>query len=415
VTALPPEQGTGLLLVAALRATGDPQTLVFVGTNPTTGKSWGHAVVAYAYDAAAGRFLVYDNNFPGEVVTLAWSPLGGFGAYSKAAAYPSAPSGFGFESFSSVMSAADYASFYLGAENGWTSSDYNTITIEAPAPDASGTATVGSEDPVEVLGTVSQGLRPAKYVGYFLNGGKMNREAVRADGSFLLPIPLSELATGTNTLWLVATDDAQSWFGAYAGFAEVRLRLGTFFVNLGFETGDFTGWDHETHTWHAATPGSYVPEKSAVVGASSDAIAGSLATVNVGSHAARVNNADDSWHISTVSQAATVPTGQTTELRFYWAAVLEDPDHDPADQPYLDIRVVDEASGATLYQRHFYANDPSYSGWQSFQGGSWKAIPWQVAIVDLSGAAGHDVRIVVTAADCALGGHGGYVYLDGDE
>jgi hypothetical protein len=106
--------------------------------------------------------------------------------------------------------------------------------------------------------------------------------------------------------------------------------------------------------------------------------------------------------------------------RLYWAAILEDPQHDSANQPYVDVVVTDNTTGTILYSKHFYTNDPSYSGWRvisgsSYGSGDWKSIPWQIVTVDVSSAAGHQIRLKVTAADCGYGGHGGYVYLDGDE
>ena len=68
-----------------------------------------------------------------------------------------------------------------------------------------------------------------------------------------------------------------------------------------------------------------------------------------------------------------------------------------------------------LYFKRFITNDPSYSGWLGYSGGSWKAIDWQTVIIPVGTRKGHRIRITVEAADCAYGGHGGYAYIDGDE
>jgi hypothetical protein len=133
----------------------------------------------------------------------------------------------------------------------------------------------------------------------------------------------------------------------------------------------------------------------------------------VGNQSARINNSDNNYHISSASQTATVPNAANPQAKFYWAAVLEDPQHDPSEQPYVDVTVTDDA-GATLYSKHFYTNDPAYPGWLIF--GNWKAIPWQTITLGFAQAdAGHQITVKVTAADCGYGGHGGYLYLDGDE
>ena len=76
-----------------------------------------------------------------------------------------------------------------------------------------------------------------------------------------------------------------------------------------------------------------------------------------------------------------------------------------------------ETTNTVLYSKHFYSNDPAYSGWRTVNFGwsNWQIIQWQPVLVDLSNAIGHNVTITITAADCAYGGHGGYAYFDGDE
>jgi hypothetical protein len=137
--------------------------------------------------------------------------------------------------------------------------------------------------------------------------------------------------------------------------------------------------------------------------------------VYFGNSAARVNYSDGGYQISTISQTATVPDMINPTLEFYWAAVLEDPSHAADFQPYVDIIVTDDSTGSEIYHKHFYSNDPSYSGWISLIGGSWKGIPWQKVQFDMSNSIGNVVTIRVEAADCGLGAHGGYVYVDGIE
>jgi hypothetical protein len=42
-----------------------------------------------------------------------------------------------------------------------------------------------------------------------------------------------------------------------------------------------------------------------------------------------------------------------------------------------------------------------------------KYTDWQVQNLDVSSRLGHDVCLIVLAADCTLGGHGGYAYVGG--
>jgi len=414
------DDNTGLLLITTMKITKSPQTFLFRGDN------FGHAVTVYNYDVATGKFYIYDNNFPNEEVTVDWNLLTGFSNYSKAAAYPQINK-FGFEAYSSVFEAKEFETLYEGAESGWSSSKFQTINISSPSLDANNTATVTDPNNVTVTGTVTGDIGTAKYLVYNVNGtnglgGQL--VTVDSDGSFSFTI--ANLALASNSIMIMTTDDAKDATrripNAYAGFKEITIKVQgqTFFTNLGFETGDFTGWSHETHTWKNTTPGSFTPEKSGIESSGSDPIDTTIQKVYKGNYSARVNNHDGDYHISSVSQSATVPNVTNPQLRFYWAAVLEDPHHDAANQPYIDIVVTDDTAGSTLYSKHFYTNDPSYSGWRIISGsrygyGEWKTIPWQVVNVDASGAKGHQITIKVIAADCGYGAHGGYVYLDGDE
>jgi hypothetical protein len=416
---------TGALLIATMKITGAPQIFLFRGAN------FGHAVLVYGYDATKKQFLIYDNNFPGENVTVEWDSTkatGGFSNYSKAAAYDPITK-YGFEAFSSAFDITEFNTLWAGIEGGWPSSKFQTISVTAPAltnDEATITTAPDVKNPLKVTGTVSGGIANAKYLVVQLNGTKAQGTSgvlitLGAGGTFSFNI--NSLPLATNSIMLMSTDDAKDATrytpNAYAGFKQFTIKVKgvNFFTNLGFETGDFTAWKSEQHTW--SDPTQIIPSpKSAIVGVGADPISGGD-MVYKGAHAARVNNSDSSYHISTVSQSATVPAGVANpELRFYWSAVLEDPDHPPEYQAYVDVLVTDDTAGVTLNHEHFYSYDPSYSGWETFTyfGSTWRRIPWQMKIISLSSAqAGHIITLKVTGADCGYGAHGGYVYVDGDE
>lgn len=420
---------TGLALITALKLSG-PVTFLMADAWP--GVRSGHATVVFKYDA--GKFYVYDNNFPGEAATIDWGPDGTgtyhFSSYTKNAGYSPPFAQFAFIGMSDVAEPGRYRALYEGAKTGWSGADskFNTIAITSAVDSHGNALTAGadgkydlvSSDAVTLKGTVSGGLRPAKLVRWSVAGGAKRNAAIAADGSFTIALPT--LTAAQSAVMLVATDDPADAWNAYAGFKEVtvRVRGHGFFVNAGFETGAFDGWTHETHTWDDPTPGSFTPEKSAIVGAGMDPIATTIPMVYSGHSSARVNNEDDSYHISSVTQSAVVPAVANPTIHFYWAAVLEDPSHDPANQPYVDVVVTEQdrttQAVTTKYKAHFYSADPSYSGWMSFDEGEWKAINWQpITIAFDSASVGNTVTLTVLAADCGFGAHGGYLYLDGDE
>ena len=146
--------------------------------------------------------------------------------------------------------------------------------------------------------------------------------------------------------------------------------------------------------------------------------AASLSVVYNGLNALRINNWDNGYHVSVATQTATIPATTSGTIRFAWAAVLEDPAHAKEDQPFVEVTVVDKDANKTLYRKHFFSGDPAYSGWIPMTASYtptfvlWNIIPWQQVTVDISSAVGHNVELRVIASDCALGGHGGYAYLD---
>ena len=274
----------------------------------------------------------------------------------------------------------------------------------------------------ETLVSAAVDISGRPYLVYNVNGTSgLGGQLVTLDSSGNFSFTIPNLPLASNSIMFMSTDDAKDATrmvpNAYAGFKEITIKIPgqTFFTNFGFETGDFTGWTHETHTWQNSTPDSYKPEKSDIESNGTDPIEPTIVKTYVGNYSARINNQDNSYHISSASQSATVPSVTNPQLKFYWDAVLEDPQHDAAHQPYVDIKVTDDTAGTTLYYKHFYTNDPQYSGWIPALGGSWKVIPWQVVNIDVSNAIGNQITITVLAADCGYGGHGGYVYLDGDE
>lgn len=414
---------TGLQLINAMNVTHMPQIMLIRGTG-AGGKKFATAVLVFKFDAVNGKFSIYDPNFPSETVFVDFSVANGFSNYTKANAYPGPIDEYCFDALSSLLSPHQFEQYYQAAEFGFIDSattpgpDFMTMLLTAPTVDANNVATiVDLVNPVQVSGTTAGNNLNPKFVAYYINGGAKHLVNINPNGTFDFLLQQSDLPNALNSLIMIATNDPRQEWNGFAGYLAISVKKQgvNFFTNLGFETGDFTAWTHETHTWQNSTPGSFQPEKSAISTIGADPIATTLLLPYAGTYACRVNNQDNSYHISSVSQTAVVPNVPNPQLQFYWAAVLEDPQHDPSIQPYVDIVVTDDTSATVLYQKHYFANDPSYSGWLPFLGGSWKAIAWQVAFVDVSSAQGHSITIRVEGADCGAGGHGGYVYLDGDE
>ncbi len=426
------ENTVAISLIQQLTVTKQAQLLV-MGKGSTGKWTDGQAVAVYAYDGANQRFKYYDTRFPGEVVTLPWNPTDGFGVDSKNKEYDV----FAFAAFNSAYSSKTLNSLYQAAEAGFPSSVYPKITIAAPKEvnPATSTFEVPTDDAVVIQGSVprpagSDNPNAQRYAHIYLNGTRLP-DAVpldQASNTFTFTIAKLPTAAGTDVMVLVSETEKSyagwgsgaAWAGGFHAFKQFRVRVANqfFFQNMGLETGDFTGWVSERHSWGgtSAMPDVTPSDKSDIVATPGfDPIATDLQVPLFGTKAARINNEDNGEHISTLTQTAVVPSGKNPVLRFYWSAVLEDPQHDPEDQPYIEIVVQNKTKNIDLYRKRFFSNDPSYSGWLSYQGGDWKSIPWQLVELSVAEYAGDTMELKIEAADCALGGHGGYGYLDVDE
>lgn len=195
------------------------------------------------------------------------------------------------------------------------------------------------------------------------------------------------------------------------------------FINGGFEDGTFSGWTATT----TRNGVNFTPIKSAVVSTGYDYYSNyQLPMVAYGNYAGRVNNADNNLHISTLSQTA---VWTDDHIYFAWAAVLEEPGnnvvHTNAQAPNFSIKLRDNTTGTDLYSVSFSVyNPPPGISWKpgrkgGLSGGStvdtnstWYFNDWVIVDLDTSAVKGHSLTLSVSAADCSLGGHGGYAYVD---
>lgn len=418
---IPAAVDTGRLMLQSMIISGQPLHLVMHSGNATDG---GHSVTAYGYDATSKSFRIYDSNFPKTEVSFPWTFAGGFGTYSRAASYPAKMfDHIGYATDDTFAAPAQFAKILSDWKNGVLADYFKNLAVTNPKDSVTSTldakGAVSVEIPYEDGKSVQgQFTRPAGstkpvFLHVFKNGVKQgDGVAIAADGKFTLDFPTK--LEGKVDVMLIVTEHAKSLTTGFSAFGLVTVKPEgkNFFVNFGFETGDLTGWTAETT--RLGSP--FTPTKTLVMGTGFDPIATDLPLSVFGNHALRVNDSDNDYHITFVKQQATVPSSGNPQLRFQWAAVLEDPQHSPQDQPYVDVVVRNVTKGTDLYSRRFYTNDPNFTGWNSYQGGQWKAIPWQsVILTGLASSAGDVIELSITGADCNLGGHGGYVYLDGEE
>lgn len=134
-----------------------------------------------------------------------------------------------------------------------------------------------------------------------------------------------------------------------------------------------------------------------------------------GTYSARLGNDDINSEAEQLRYSFTV-SAQTELFIYRYAVILEDPVHDPADQPRFEIRVFDQnnnAVGCGTYNVVSGAGIPGFQTWLNpTTGDDIHFQTWQTVGIELSSYMGQTVTIEFSTGDCSLGGHFGYAYVD---
>lgn len=415
----------GMLMWQSMLLTGEPVHLLMYGWDGL--EVVGHSVVAFAYDSVNARFRIYDSNFPKEETYYGWNTLTGFGRYSKDLSYLYRGGivfdRVGYASDNTFGQASRFQAILEDWESGRLQSQLANLEITdgagATRPLAFG-ADVVTTVPADGRQTVGgrfkrpRGHSEPVFLHVFFDGKPWSESgavALDESGAFILDLP-QPLDRDLQVI-LIASGSPRAPMSRLAAFGvfTVKVQDKAFLQNLGFETGDIQGWSAETRLLGSGA--AFTPTKVEVVGIGTDPVATDLPTTASGKWALRVNDHGSGRHATTVWQRVTVPASGSPQIRLRWAAVLEDPRHSPDDQPYVEVVVRNVTRDVELHRQRFYTSDPTFSGWQDYLGGRWKAIPWQTVVVSgLGSYAGDELELRVEAADCALGAHGGTLYLD---
>ena len=202
------------------------------------------------------------------------------------------------------------------------------------------------------------------------------------------------------------------------------------FLNGDFETGDFGQWTEGK----GGNPGlSGSPPFQAdnirisnggtrlldISGHAFDPRAPQLSLPRQGNFSAKVNDEVGGAHTNFISQKDTIteadrdPVDGKLHVRFTYAAVLSDPGHSAHDQPYFHVLLKDLTDDDVLYDDFAYSNQPGRLFFTTQYSGIWRSTNFiDVDMVVPDSSLGHELEVRVLAADCSLGGHVGYVYVD---
>ena len=120
-----------------------------------------------------------------------------------------------------------------------------------------------------------------------------------------------------------------------------------------------------------------------------------------------------------LSYTFNIPPGQDYSLILNYAVVLQNPGHEPFEQPRFTVRVFNVTDNTYLTCPSFDFVSSSKSGEEGFQIAKPKGADadvlykdWASTSINLIGYAGKTMRLEFTTNDCTKGGHFGYAYFD---
>lgn len=191
--------------------------------------------------------------------------------------------------------------------------------------------------------------------------------------------------------------------------------------NINFENGNLSNWLFYTGNCcpiYANTQTSAIVGRHTLTSGSGTDPYGNFPIVapNSGSYSLKLGNNSTSHQAEKARYFIKVPDNNNNyKLIFRYAVVLENPDHNPSEQPRFDVRAYDSATNepVTCVQFSFVAssNLPGFNLYTRF-GDSIYYKSWSTASLDLKGYSGRTIAVDFASGDCSIGGHFGYGYVD---
>jgi gliding motility-associated-like protein len=136
---------------------------------------------------------------------------------------------------------------------------------------------------------------------------------------------------------------------------------------------------------------------------------------NGSAYSVKLGNNQTGSQAERISYTFTIPAGQNQfSIIYYYAVVFQDPQHQIQQQPRFTTKVYDvdanEYVSCATFEYVATSNIPGFTR-SLFDPNIWYK-SWSPVTINLSGYAGKTIRLEFTTADCTLGGHFGYAYLD---
>lgn len=188
-------------------------------------------------------------------------------------------------------------------------------------------------------------------------------------------------------------------------------------TNIDFEMGNFTGWTGNTgYCCPVVTPNNGIVTGRHTIMSGPGFDPNTCGTVPVvypggGTYSARLGNDGSSSQAERLTYTFLVSPNSSLFI-YRYAVVLEDPAHNPTEQPRFEIKVLNSLGTVIDPVCGFYSVVASGTipGFQSC--GSIRYKNWTTVGIDLSLFIGQNISIEFSTGDCGLGAHFGYAYIE---
>lgn len=199
--------------------------------------------------------------------------------------------------------------------------------------------------------------------------------------------------------------------------------------NIDFENGDFGSWQCSIGTTSLAsntqnvinlTPSAPQLGRHEIISSSTAPALDSYGNFPKlcpygGAYSVKLGNNSVGAKAEGISYTFVVPaTLDTFSFTYFYAVVFENPNHDIAEQPRFFVTAYDVLTNQTINCASYnYVASGSIPGFQVCTFDNTVLYkPWSPVSIQFAGLAGRTVRLEFKTADCTIGGHFGYAYLD---
>lgn len=198
--------------------------------------------------------------------------------------------------------------------------------------------------------------------------------------------------------------------------------------NLDFENGNFTNWQCFMGFTDVSggknqinlSPSAPIPGSHEIISAATPGqmdMFGNFPKLCPygGKYSVKLGNTGSGAQAEGISYTFTIPaTEDTFSFTYFYAVVFEDPGHAQVEQPRFFVTAYDVVTGLLINCASYdYISTGTIPGFRRStvnSGVLYKS--WSPVSIQFAGLANHTVRLEFKTADCTLGGHFGYAYLD---